>query len=409
MPDLSAIKKKAILEQVLDASVIKNKQKYCDLLIYLVECSIKNESPKAISVAVDVFKRSINNLDSSFVRVYIHNLREKLDIYYSTEGKDQPYRIVIPKGHYDIRFEENQRRRGKIFQSINQYREWIWLAIACTLALILLFNPDIVRIQSQSPFKASSIWSDILVSPKPLVINMGDEFFYKEYFDHYDDVLIVKNSQINTKKKMREKMQSDPENKIIQWVESAYFADNCVYGLINLLPFIAREGVNYTCNESDNLNMDYFVNNNIIFIGGHRTLYLLNDFIENSSLGIQIYPEFKVKVDTGIHSSWIHFEYNESEFSKQYDDYCMVLKLPGPRDNHLMVFTSYSGIGVQAVTKYLTDSNYLKEFEQIIKNENGCMAQFFIAVFKVTGVGRYNCDIDIEYFRAVDSQKNIWK
>ena len=44
------------------------------------------------------------------VRVNVYNLRKKLTHYYQEEGKKEPYRVVIDKGQYLIRFERSNEK-----------------------------------------------------------------------------------------------------------------------------------------------------------------------------------------------------------------------------------------------------------------------------------------------------------
>jgi hypothetical protein len=39
------------------------------------------------------------------VRVYVHRLRRKLDEFYAGPGKDQPMRLILPKGGYLLALE----------------------------------------------------------------------------------------------------------------------------------------------------------------------------------------------------------------------------------------------------------------------------------------------------------------
>src|SRR5690606_32670503 len=55
-------------------------------------------------IATQVFKRG-DDFDPSqdaMVRVYAHHLRQKLDNFYGTAGRDETARLVIPKGEYRV-------------------------------------------------------------------------------------------------------------------------------------------------------------------------------------------------------------------------------------------------------------------------------------------------------------------
>ena len=95
---------KALCRRIVASGELGRSKYYSALLEYLVQCSIAKQSPKELELAIEVLGRKANfDVSSdSMVRVYMHQLRKKLDAYYqSNEGKSA-YRIVIPKGQYTI-------------------------------------------------------------------------------------------------------------------------------------------------------------------------------------------------------------------------------------------------------------------------------------------------------------------
>jgi adenylate cyclase len=79
------------------------------LLAYLVRQTPKAGARrlKESSIAVDVFGRN-ENFDpraDPVVRLEVHRLRHDLDEFYRGEGRDDPIRIMLPKGGYAATFE----------------------------------------------------------------------------------------------------------------------------------------------------------------------------------------------------------------------------------------------------------------------------------------------------------------
>ena len=78
---------------------------------------MQDKTPKELTIAHDVFGKSIDldKKNDTQVRVYIHNLRKKLDSYYLHEGKSDEIIFEIPKGHYKVDFrEKNQVTKNQI-------------------------------------------------------------------------------------------------------------------------------------------------------------------------------------------------------------------------------------------------------------------------------------------------------
>ena len=104
----------ALCKRIIVSGILGRSKHYSALLEYIVKCSVAGKTPKEIELAVEVLNRG-ENFDASAdstVRVYVHQLRKKLDSYYKSYELDAAYRIVIPKGQYTIAAE---KRKAHIF------------------------------------------------------------------------------------------------------------------------------------------------------------------------------------------------------------------------------------------------------------------------------------------------------
>ena len=75
-----------------------------ELLLYICERSLQNrhEELREQQIGCGVFgrKSDYNPGEDNIVRVEIRQLRKRLQEYFASEGKDDPYEILIPKGAY---------------------------------------------------------------------------------------------------------------------------------------------------------------------------------------------------------------------------------------------------------------------------------------------------------------------
>jgi len=44
----------------------------------------------------------------SYIRIRVFNIRKELSVYYLSEGKDDRYRLLIPKGDYKVKVLEQK-------------------------------------------------------------------------------------------------------------------------------------------------------------------------------------------------------------------------------------------------------------------------------------------------------------
>ena len=92
------------MERIVASGVLGRSRTYAKLLEYLVACSLEGRSPKELEIAVEVFGRGgeFDPSQDSLVRVYMHNLRQKLEQYGAKQPAESGYRLVIPRGEYRL-------------------------------------------------------------------------------------------------------------------------------------------------------------------------------------------------------------------------------------------------------------------------------------------------------------------
>ena len=85
---------------------------YGRLLEFLVECSTNGRTPKELEIAMEVFGRGadFDPSQDSMVRVYAHNLRQKLEHYYATDGAVETRQLTLARGEYRMSLATADRR-----------------------------------------------------------------------------------------------------------------------------------------------------------------------------------------------------------------------------------------------------------------------------------------------------------
>src|SRR3989338_1862539 len=93
-----------IARNIVDSGELGRSKIYANLLNYLIRHASDGKSPKEIEIAIEVLGRdaSFDVSKDSVVRVYVHQLRKKLDNYYRKHEQEAQYRIIIPRGQYTI-------------------------------------------------------------------------------------------------------------------------------------------------------------------------------------------------------------------------------------------------------------------------------------------------------------------
>ena len=135
------------------------------IIKYLVEADEKGEKPSSAQIAFDILGKDgeVYKDPVSFMRVQIHHIRKKLDIYYLSEGKNDPLHISIPKESYEIEFTgknttENtpsKKKKKSLLVPILAGTLFISLIIITLLSILLLNTPASSTNQRLSPLKSN--------------------------------------------------------------------------------------------------------------------------------------------------------------------------------------------------------------------------------------------------------------
>lgn len=104
MPEIESTAIEQALDRIRESKTLGGGSRQFALLHYVVgaELAGDGENVKAYSIAIDVLGRDedFDPSTDSIVRVEFNRLRQMLDIYYLTEGRNEAVRITIPKGSY---------------------------------------------------------------------------------------------------------------------------------------------------------------------------------------------------------------------------------------------------------------------------------------------------------------------
>ncbi len=405
---LSDEAKRKILEKILKSEGFKSSKTYKKLLVFLVESSIKNEEPKEITIAIQVFGKGsdFNPSEDSSVRVYASNLRKKLDHYYANEGKHDKYRIKIPKGHYKLEFVPAE---SKLKQQFNLKNKKLLYVGGITIVVLLIFSitnwfkvkklnkgyPDIVF---------NGVWTNITESGNPKLIVLGNDLFFLEMLD--GEETIVRKHYINTVEEFEQYKKEHPEKEIIGITPYPFFPKIDI-STVPILIKLLNAKYKLDLKPSLELKTSDLLENDIIFLGSFRNLhflrYLLRDsLIEYSASPDNMYVKFNEK-DT----SYTFVQTGEP--GRKHVDYCLFRKLPGPNKNVIYMFVSFFEAGISAATSYMFDEENLAKIEEMMKKKYGEMPEYFEILFESTGYSRTALNSEIKYFRKLTPESlKIW-
>jgi hypothetical protein len=135
-----------LIHRVLRNPAFIRSPRLSEFLLYVCERAIDGRTDEISEqqIGVQVFKRApgYNPNDDSIVRSHARLLRQRLDLYFEEEGKEEQVRIHIPKGRYVPLFEHREVERvlpdralSDTASSHRVSRRWIWLCMLCAVGL----------------------------------------------------------------------------------------------------------------------------------------------------------------------------------------------------------------------------------------------------------------------------------
>ncbi len=387
---------------------------YQDLLSYLVNHEIKGEHVKEIGIAIDVFGRdsNFNPPEDPIVRVYMSNLRKKLEHYYLTDGKEDRIRLVIPKGHYDVKFErqENNNKKKKIKKPHFYYL--IFIPVIISLILIIVFLLYNRRNISNIPLKIAEdnlIWAEYITGNYPNLIVLGDYFFYYEQLVNENRRQFIRDPHINSSKEFDEFLiRRYNGNKNINKLEFTYLRPSATWSMVELLPILWASPQKSYLKLGSELDWGDLENRNMIFVGSFKCLYILNQLLSNTHFRYEITtPRIFLLDDNGdTVKTYDTVWRDQGNYQK---DYAIIAKIPQSNNTTLMLIMGFDEVSISEATKLITNPTILAKLESEFNQEKFEAPLFFELLVEVEGIERTSFRSEIIHFRKINPDEIINK
>jgi hypothetical protein len=408
MSDVDSGATRRHLEKLLVSDQLGKSEASRKLLTYLVERSLRNDAPKEVEIAVDVFGRgaSFNGAEDSVVRVAVRTLRQKLAEYYAVADAHDGLQFVIPKGGYRLTVtpaEAPRAPRGaaeKPAAVVNgRQMRWAFTLVVLCLALssignFLLWNRDASQPADpvRTRIRSSPVWADVVASHRPLTIVLGDLFMFTQVDARTGRTLTVRDTQINSSEELRAFLASNPSfaaergQRYVSMVQKS-----AAIGMASILQIVDRPGRRIEVTLRDELTNSQILNNDIIYVGPMSGLGPLFGFYEARSR-YRYNAADSTLTDVDSHKSFSP----QGVLSAERLDYALAAKFVGPNGNYIMVFTSgVRNAGLLQVVRTLTSPDGLDRLQRNLRAKPGALPDSFEALLTVAGFRQTDLAADI--------------
>lgn len=393
---------KDCVEKILNSQEFAGSSIYKSYVTYLVEAAAEGRELKEATIAIEFFGKdaSFNPAEDTIVRSHTYKLRKKLEMYYLKEGKEDKYRLRIPKGHYEVAFvplAENKFTSENIIEYLKHNKIFfiIIAALCAGIAYLWIHDQNLENRLNRYAIvdKADPIWKDYLQSDLPILIAVGDHFFFNEYTDTYENLLAIRDGKINSIEDLRDFNARHPDRKI-QPADEPYFPYHSIWSLPPVLSLLYSVNEKPILRKSSAVSPQMLNEYNIVFVGSIKTLYTLKHIIlTNSHFRFEISPHMVeyIPPDTTSAKSFKTSLHSPGP----NEDLVLALKLPGPVGNSIIIIASYHSLGAPEIANYLTNPETRKELEKKFQEKFNNMPQYFELLFRVTGIDKtaYNTEL----------------
>jgi hypothetical protein len=236
------------------------------------------------------------------------------------------------------------------------------------------------------------IWKDYLQSDLPILIAVGDHFFFSEYSDTYQNLLAMRDGKINSLEDLAT-FKSEHPGINIKPADEPYFPYHSIWSLPPILSLLYSANQKPILRKSSSLSPQILDEYNIIFLGSIKTLYTLKHTLSKSRFRFEIEPHKIIYSPPDTLAEGI-FETSRHSTGPN-DDLVIALKLPGPANNSIFIIASFHSLGAPEVANYLSNTATRKELEKKFQEKFNRVPQFFELLFRVTGIDKtaYNTEL----------------
>lgn len=361
------------LHEILESKTFSRSNVNVTLLKYLVNATLEKKNLKESSIGQELFGKDYDPIkNDNKVRVYVHNLRKKLDDYYTQENSKSTYRFVIEKGQYEVSFLLNtNKKRNRL----------TYLGLAFTAVIVMLLQFILSKDKNEATF-----WKNFSSNQNDNTVLVGDHFTIAGSLQTGGRG-IIRDYAINSENELSELLSARPDlGKNLKANRFTYITKMGTYSINRLSQFFTQQKIDYNLMLNSEWDKSRFGNENILFVGQYKTMgFLQNIFNEK-------HPNFRYQ---NMNITYINPIDNSTEtYVPKADsvvvDYTFVSKTKVRKDTELLMFLSDHDIGAIQAIEYFTNSDSLDSFysRHNIDDE-------FTALFKVSGWDRVGFKMEL--------------
>lgn len=418
-------------QRIIDAGALGRSTAYARLLTFLVERTANGRSPKELEIAMEVFEKGpdFDPSQDAMVRVYVHNLRQKLQSYYAKEGTAAPHRVILPRGEYRVQLLSSRTPQTTSLEasreppvlapattvdvprSRNRFNVRATLGGVVLLLVGIVLGSAIPSLRATTPpvtdpVTASPAWAPLLDDDLPILVVMGDYYIFGERDGNGEVSRLVRDFGINSSKDLDDFMMYDTaaRDRYLD-LDLTYLPAGSALALRDVLRVAQTAHKPVRIASMSELSAGELKTGHVVYVGYLSALGMLEDFVFSSS-GLEVgynYDELRNRATGEIYSS----EAGLPGVERNYRDYALLSTFPGPNGNQLLVVAGTRDAGLMQAAQVLSDPMFVGDIEAAAPSTTMAQAPALELLYEVTGYGRTNLDAMLVHSAEL-SYRAIW-
>ena len=391
--------------------ILGRSRSYARLLEFLAGCSIDGRRPKELEIASEVFGKGSDfdpNQDS-LVRVYVHNLRQKLDKYYARTDQRSGVRLAIPRGEYRLAVISADDTGTVAATDSRAPPVWMAILIAALainlVALVILGRGEDLPEGIYDQVSRSSIWASFMDDELPFLIVVGDYYIFGEIDEFGRVERLVRDFDVNSADDLADRFVYEPELMDIYLdVDLTYLPEASASALKDLLRVVYRSDKPVRVTPMSKLTVAELKSNHIIYVGYISALDKLMEFVFASS-GLVLGETYDELSNAATGENYISGAGTPREGQSYYKDYGLFSTFPGPGGNQLMIIAGMRDAGLMYTAQAAASLTDVEALQASLPGIQADGPLAFEALYEVTGFDRVSLDAMLVYTGTLDYQK----
>lgn len=392
----SKIEIDAALERILNHKLFSNSVVYERLLRYLVNKYGKEEALKEYTIGVDLFGKDYGEgQKEGTVRSYMYQLRKRMAGYYEDPNTEEVFRFEIKKGQYNLSIVEVEPDEG-LEQNEDKSSEQTRLRRFGIGGLFVLALLSLVLVKSFKSENLGYFWSPFFDSDSVSEVVVSDQFIVLAT-NQYGEARSTIFKGINSMEEFVEYSDKHPDRQL-RTTDYTMISKMAPFAVQRLTRWFFEYGRDFSLRLESQLNYDDVSEKHLIFVGQFKSMnFSKHLFLRNSKAFSTYFDGFMYTSSDGSQK-----EYNTVFGESEDVEYAMVSFDSFAPGKNALYFVSNNDIGVMAIVRNFTDSEWLSTFLEQLPAE----PTHFNALFEVRGLQRNDVSCKLVELELVAEQQN---